>query len=107
MVQIYTKASLVISWLGPADKDSEIAISLIQRLVTMTNASQHTEVDGKDSFTAFENSVTKEELSIPDDHYKSLARFYARQYFFSGAGFSKRLSWLEICASSADSKKYS
>ncbi|KAI4960209.1 hypothetical protein J4E86_001831 [Alternaria arbusti] len=32
MAQIYSKASLVISWLGPADEDSEQAIPLMRRL---------------------------------------------------------------------------
>ena len=82
MSDIYTKASSVISWLGPSDPDSEVAIPLIQRLATMINSYQGPEVDKTKSLNGFAKSISMEDLSVPDSHYENLARFYGRQYFF-------------------------
>jgi hypothetical protein len=68
MSQIYGKASRVISWLGPADKDSEIAIPLMRTLIDM-NPQLNGEMEAKAH-------------TVPAIQYGSLARFLARRYFF-------------------------
>ncbi|KAF1847162.1 uncharacterized protein K460DRAFT_392591 [Cucurbitaria berberidis CBS 394.84] len=82
MSQIYSTASLVISWLGPSDKDSEVSVPLIQKLVSILESSNFEREHSKVRFVASSNPLTEEILSIPDAHYESLSRFYARRYFF-------------------------
>lgn len=82
MAQIYSKAGLVISWLGPGDKDSEVAIPLIRRLLWVMKSSEFEHIHHNEGLIGFCKHSAKENLTIPDDDYGSLARFYARQYFF-------------------------
>ncbi|PVI01136.1 HET-domain-containing protein, partial [Periconia macrospinosa] len=80
MSQIYGRASLVISWLGPADADSEVAIPLMHRLLSL----QDTATEAGDTILqdGFSTEGMQEVVPIPETQYGSLARFLARRYFF-------------------------
>ncbi|KAH7377814.1 heterokaryon incompatibility protein-domain-containing protein [Pyrenochaeta sp. MPI-SDFR-AT-0127] len=82
MAQIYSKASLVISWLGPADKDSDAAIPLIRQLFCMMKSPAFEHIHRNQDLKGMSAYATKENLSIPNAGYGSVARFFARQYFF-------------------------
>lgn len=107
MAQIYGKASLVISWLGPADEDSELAIPLMHRLmaaqyvqdmiedysatpqysITLSRRHRQTsdsapEVEDDSAIEGLINAGMKDIAAISSRHYESLARFLARRYFF-------------------------
>jgi hypothetical protein len=87
MAQIYSKASLVVSWLGPADKDSDQALPLIQRLNKLRcfdDMQRHRQCSRYSDF--MERNLSEEDTteidSIHSKQYESLTRFLARQYFF-------------------------
>jgi hypothetical protein len=87
MAQIYSKASLVISWLGPADKDSDQAIPLMQRLNKLQcfdDMQGHQQCSNYSDFMEriLSEDDTTEIDSIPKEQYERLTRFLARQYFF-------------------------
>lgn len=107
MARIYNRASLVISWLGPSDKDSEVAIRLIKRLMAVKylqelsdsrpitvqypitlRRSQKLDVNRShqemDNFMeATPGAADMEDIdAIPSIQYESLTRFLARRYFF-------------------------
>ena len=87
MAHIYSRASMVISWLGPADRDSDHAVPLMKRLLSLeyfNDPSVHPQdsessVPKRESLTAHDTAVLD---SIAGEQYESLTRFLARQYFF-------------------------
>ncbi|KAF2851515.1 hypothetical protein T440DRAFT_467770 [Plenodomus tracheiphilus IPT5] len=122
MARIYGKASLVVSWLGPADNTSKLAIPLIDRLLSLrcvqdisndysvtpqysiTLNRQHlsdpefTETDPNDvSAESLSEADMKEIVAIGSRHYQSLARFLARRYFFRCWVLQELMLGKELC----------
>ncbi|KAF2826022.1 HET-domain-containing protein [Ophiobolus disseminans] len=82
MAQIYSKALLVISWLGPADEDSNVAITFIERLMPDGDWPIVAAFKFAEGILSFEERSSGQTLSISVDHLRKLARFVARRYFF-------------------------
>ncbi|CBX96641.1 hypothetical protein IAQ61_005495 [Plenodomus lingam] len=122
MARIYGKASLVISWLGPADDASELAIPLIERLknlecvqninndysaapqYSITLNRRHwvntdfTETNPDDISTErLGEADAREIVAIGSRHYQSLVRFLARRYFFRCWVLQELMLGKELC----------
>lgn len=87
MAQIYSKASLVISWLGPADEDSEQAIPLMRRLNKLQCFDDMQEDQQCSTYTDFMEKALEQDdkakvSSISAEKSENLTRFLARKYFF-------------------------
>ncbi|KAI8932021.1 hypothetical protein NX059_010915 [Plenodomus lindquistii] len=107
MGEIYRRASCVISWLGPEDDDSKVAIPLMRRLLSLPQAydmitNEPSYLQGSLVLTprhipsngsalaiiadASTSSLVDENMDSVDAvetaHYGCLARFLARRYFF-------------------------
>jgi len=84
MARIYSKASRVVSWLGPANEDSEIALILIQRLIKLEMLESRTDILGRVPYSdlmheSMSEADVEEIDSIPKETYEGLARLLARQ----------------------------
>ncbi|KAI4932681.1 hypothetical protein J4E85_003079 [Alternaria conjuncta] len=87
MARIYSQASLVISWLGPADEDSEQAIPIMRRLNKLQCFDDMEEDQQCSIYTDFMKKALEDDDkakvdSISAKDFESLTRFLARKYFF-------------------------
>lgn len=86
MSHIYRKASMVISWLGPADEDSNRAIPLMQRLNKLRCFDDMQGYEQCSRYSDFMGQILGEDCtiqidSIPVEQFERLTRFLARNYF--------------------------
>ncbi|CAI6099300.1 hypothetical protein V2G26_005738 [Clonostachys chloroleuca] len=101
MTQVYRKAKIVVGWLGPADKDSEIAVDTIKvineiippnwgdeedkKINPQNYSPQHEWMKALAQFWA-EPETTEEEVARPDGvpnnyHWIACRQFLSRDYF--------------------------